>query len=260
MTSASDDSTRPLAGKVALVTGAARRVGRAIALELAERGAAIAVHHHRSRAEADALVAELRVAGRDARALAADLRDPAGCHRLVDDAVAWKGRLDVLVNNAATFDRVAFLDPDEARWETAWRDALAVDLTAPARLCRRAAPVLATHHGVIVNVLDVAVWQSWPHYTAHGAAKAGLTWLTRTLAVALAPQVRSVGVAPGIAEFPDDLDDEARRRLVSRVPLGRPGTPEELARAVAYLVTAEYVNGTVLVVDGGRLAATGEGV
>ncbi len=112
---------------------------------------------------------------------------------------------------------------------------------------------------MIVNVLDIAAWQAWPNYAHHGAAKAALAWLTRTLAVALAPHVRSVGVAPGIVEWPDELDEAARARLVAKVPLGRPGSAEDIARAVAYLAEAPYVNGTVLVVDGGRLAMTGEG-
>lgn len=259
----SEHTPGTLVGRVALVTGAGRRVGRAIALELGARGAAVVVHYRRDAAGAAAVCAELRARGGEALAVAADLADAGACQVLVDQAAAWRGRLDVLVNSAAPFRRLPFLDGADADWEAAWDEALAVVLRAPARLARRAAPHLGARGdaepGVIVNVLDIAAWQAWPSYAHHGAAKAGLAWLTRTLAVALAPRVRVVGVAPGIVDWPDGLDDATRRTLVARVPLGRAGSPGDVAQAVAYLATAPYVNGTVLVVDGGRLAASGEG-
>ncbi len=250
-----------LVGRVALVTGAGRRVGRSIALELAARGAAVVVHFRRNRGEADAVVAEIVERGGAAVALQAELADAAAGRRLIDEALAWRGGLDVLVNSASPFARVPFVGGDDAAWEAAWQESLDVTLRAPARLARHAAGALARSPagGVIVNVLDIAAWQAWPNYAHHGAAKAGLAWLTRTLAVALAPGVRCVGVAPGIVQWPDDLDDAARKRLLERVPLGRAGTPEDIAGAVAYLCAAPYVNGTVLVVDGGRLAMSGEG-
>jgi pteridine reductase len=253
-----DDDTQPLAGKVALVTGGARRVGRAIASELAAAGAKVAIHYNTSKADATALVEELEAAGRTAQAFQADLGDGAECARLIDEVLAWDWRLDVLVNNAAVFKRLPFTGGDDATWESAWADAIDVNLLGPARLARRAAAPLATTRGVIVNILDIAALQAWPTYTHYGASKAGLAWLTRTLAVALAPEVRVVGVAPGIAEFPEALDAAARERLVDKVPLKRPGSGADIAQAVRYLVTADYVTGAVIAVDGGRLVATGD--
>lgn len=241
---------RTLEGKVALVTGGARRVGAAIARELGAAGAAVAVHYRSSRSDAEALARALG----EARTFAADLSDPIACARLIDEVVAWRGRLDVLVNNASVFAPLPFVGGDDDAWERAFRGSLDVNLLAPARLARRAASFLGRTEGVIVNLLDIAVAQSWPTYAHYGAAKAGLAWLTRTLAVALAPRVRSVGIAPGIASFPDDLDAAARARLVARVPLARPGTPEDVARAVRFAVESPYVTGTIIVVDGGRLA------
>jgi pteridine reductase len=249
---------------VALVTGAGRRVGRAIALELAARGAEVVVHYRSGQAEAAAVVAEIVAGGGAAVALGADLADAAAGRRLVDEAVAWRGRLDVLVNSASPFQRLPFLGGDDDAWEAAWQESLAVTLRAPARLARRAATALAASQapggGVVVNVVDIAAWQAWPNYAHHGAAKAGLAWLTKTLAVALAPGVRVAGVAPGIVEWPESMAANAQReQLLSKVPLGRAGSAADVAGAVAYVCEATYVNGTVIVVDGGRLAQTGEG-
>jgi pteridine reductase len=255
--------TTSLAGRVALVTGAGRRVGKTIALELAARGAAIVVHYRSGAAEAAEVVRGIVASGGAAVALAADLADAAAGRRLVDEAIAWRGQLDVLVSSASPFTRLPFLGGDDAAWEAAWDDSLAVTLRAPARLARHAAAALARSAapggGVVVNLCDIAAWQAWPHYAHHGAAKAGLVWLTKTLAVALAPHVRCVGVAPGIVEWPDTLDDAVRQKLLAKVPLGHAGSGEDVAGAVAYLCEAKYVNGTVIVVDGGRLAQTGEG-
>jgi pteridine reductase len=251
----------PLAGRTALVTGGARRVGRAIALELGARGANVVVAHRQSPAEAAQVVSELAAMGRQARAIAQDLAVTDGPARLVAQA----GALDILVCSAGPFTRLPFVGGDDAAWEAAWAESLALTVMAPARLARAAAPSLARAHasggpaGVIVNILDIAAYQAWPHYAHHGAAKAALAHLTKTLAVALAPAVRVVGVAPGIVDWPADLDPAARQRLTARVPAGRPGTPGDVARAVSDLVLADYITGSVVFVDGGRLAATGEG-
>ncbi len=251
------DHSKPFEGKVALVTGASRRVGRAIAVELGMRGAMVAVHHRDSAKDADAVVFDLGIEGAYARAFQADLGDGVECAKLVEAVMGWKGRLDVVVNNAAVFRKVPFVGGDDAAWERAWAEALDVNLLAPARLARHAAPRMSDG-GVIVNLVDIAARQAWPSYAHYGASKAGLEWLTRTLAVALAPRLRVCGVAPGIAEFPTDMPADVRAGLVARVPLGRPGTPEAIARAVSYLVGADYVTGSILTVDGGRVAATGE--
>lgn len=258
-------SESTLSNRVALVTGASRRVGRAIALALAERGAQIVVHHRDSASEADEVVEVIHKMGGQAVAIRADLADPAGCRELVDAAAGFRGRLDVLVNSASPFRRLPFVDADDEAWEAAWDEALAVTLRAPARLMRMTAPLLGAASatggpsGVVVNVLDIAAYQAWPSYAHHGAAKAGLTWLTRTMAVALAPHVRVAGVAPGIVDWPANTQAPERERLLARVPLARVGQPDDVAQAVGYLAGASYVTGTVLVVDGGRLAQSGEG-
>jgi NAD(P)-dependent dehydrogenase (short-subunit alcohol dehydrogenase family) len=254
-----DHTTKTLTGKVALVTGGARRVGRAIAMELGLAGASVAIHYRASDKDADAVAADLALEGAYARSFAADLADGAACKNLVEAVVGWKGRLDIVVNNAAVFPRVPFLGGDDTAWESAWAEALDVNVLAPARIVRAAAPALAASGtGVVVNMIDIAAQQAWPAYTAYGSSKAALAWLTRTLAVALAPKVRVCGIAPGIAEFPDDMSAEIRERLVAKVPLARAGSPEAIARAVRFLVEHDYITGTILPVDGGRLAATGE--
>jgi pteridine reductase len=252
--------TMSLAGRVALVTGGARRVGRGIALALGAAGVDVVVHHRRSHADADAVVAELRALGRRAWALQGDLGDPGTPARLCAEALAAAGRLDILVNSAGPFTRVPFLDGDEAAWEAAWQESLALTVMAPARLARQAAAALSagSSPGVIVNILDIAAYQAWPSYLHHATAKAALAHMTRGLAAALAPGVRVVGVAPGIVDWPDELSDEARRKLVARVPLGRAGTPADVGQAVVSLCQADYVTGSVLVVDGGRLVAAGD--
>jgi pteridine reductase len=239
------------AGKTVLVTGAARRVGRAIALAFADAGADVAVHHRASRADAEAVVAAIGSRGRRARAFAAELTDPRQAAALVADVVAELGGLDALVNSAASFVRAPFVGGADAEWERAWRVSVDTNLVAPARLARLAAPGLAARQGVIVNLLDIAAMTAWPAYAHHGAAKAGLEHLTRALAIALAPDVRVVGVSPGIAEFPHDMPEPERRRLIEKTALRRPGRPEDVAEAVLFLAGQRYTTGVVLPVDGG---------
>ncbi|HEY4186999.1 MAG TPA: SDR family oxidoreductase [Polyangia bacterium] len=245
---------RELAGRAVLVTGAGVRVGRAIAEELGRAGARVAVHYARSAAGARATVRAIEAAGEAgrARAFGADLSTPANAVGLIADVVAWAGRLDVLVCSAAAFDRRPFETIDER----AWRDMLALNLEAPFRLAQAAAPHLRKRGGVIVNILDVAAFHAWSGYAHYGAAKAGLAMLTRILALELAPKVRVVAVAPGTVAFPDDYPEADRRRIVARIPLGRVGAPGDVARAVRFLCGADYVTGSVVTVDGGRMAGT----
>jgi len=243
-------SRGPLAGRTALVTGAGVRVGRAIALELGRAGARVAVHYARSATGARGTVRAIEATGGVARAFAADLSTPANAAPLIAEVVRWAGRLDVLVCSAAAFDRRPFEEIDER----AWREMLALNLEAPFRLAQAAAPHLRRRGGVIVNILDVAAFQAWKGYAHYGTAKAGLAMLTRILALELAPRVRVAAVAPGTVAFPDDYPATERQRIVSRIPLGRVGTPADVARAVHYLCTADYVTGSVITVDGGRMA------
>lgn len=245
-------SAQSLKGQVALVTGAGVRVGRAIATALADAGCAVVVHHHRSARPAAALVRSLVDRGGAACSVQADLGVRGEPERVVREALAWRGRLDLLVNSAAAFERRAFVDIDDDALERM----LAVNLLAPFRLTRAAVPALTRRRGLVVNILDVAAFHAWRGYAHYGAAKAGLAMLTRILAVELAPRVRVCGIAPGTVAFPPDYDPEARRRVVANIPLGRVGRPEDVAQAVLYLANAPYVTGSVIAVDGGRLAGS----
>ena len=230
-----------LDGKTVLVTGAARRVGRAIAETLAEAGARVVIHHAHSPREAESLALTLE----EALVVQADLREPEAAERLVDAARAHgRGRLDALVSSAADFQRTPLAELTDEKWEAM----LALNLTAPMRLARAAVPA-----GVraIVNIVDVAAWQPWPNWLAYSTSKAALLHLTRCLALELAPAVRVNAVAPGTADFPDDWDAARRQRMVERIPLAREGTPQDVARAVKYLLSEDYLTGVCLPVDGG---------
>ncbi len=249
--------------KVALVTGAGIRIGAAIATALCEHGHTVWIHCGRSTTEAHALAATLRERhGEDAIAgvVPADLREPSERAALVaevlDPASTTGGRLDVLVNNAASFERGEFLSRTDAELERV----LQLNLVAPLSLVRSCAAALArAESGCVVNIVDVHGLVPVAGYLDHCVAKAGLELATRALAVELAP-VRVNAVAPGTVEWPTDprFDrPELREAVVRRIPLGRIGTREDVAGAVLYLVGARHTSGHCLVVDGGRMAAAG---
>jgi pteridine reductase len=240
-----------LAGKVILVTGAGRRVGSAIALACADVGADVAVCFRTSRDGANRTAAAVRERGRAGETFQADVSAPREAKRLVDEVIARFGAIDILVNSAAIFARHPFEGGDDAAWEKAWRSAIDTNLIAPARLARLAAPALRARHGAIVNIIDVGASLAWPGYAHYTAAKAGLLHLTRTLAVALAPDVRVNSVSPGIAAFPDDMPEQERQALVARTALDRPGTPADVGAAVVFLASQPYLTGIDLAVDGG---------
>ena len=239
-----------LAGRTALVTGAGVRVGRAIAEELARAGARVAVHYARSARGAAATVRAIEAGRGRARAFAADLSVAGAPARLVQDVVAWAGRLDILVCSAAAFDRRPFEQIDER----AWRDMMALNLEAPFRLAQASARHLCRRKGVIINILDVAAFHAWKGYAHYAASKAGLAMLTRVLALELAPKARVVGIAPGTVLFPTDYPAADRERIIASIPLKRVGTPGDVARAARFLSSASYITGAVLPVDGGRMA------
>lgn len=241
------------AAPVALVTGGARRVGRAIVLELARHGFAVVVHYHESRDEAALTVRDVEASGGRALALRADLRRRAELEGLFGSvAEAW-GRLDLLVNNASSFFATPFGTVDEAQWD----ELLATNLKAPFFAAQLAAPLLqAGGRGQIVNVLDAAIGRPWRSYLPYVAAKAGLEALTRGLARALAPAVRVNAVAPGPVLLPEEMAPAERAKAIDATLLKRAGTPEALARTVAFLATGpDYLTGAVIPVDGGRALA-----
>lgn len=233
----------------ALVTGAAVRVGRAIALGLARAGARVVVHYGGSEREASDVVAEIRGGGGEATAIQADLSDLSAVHRLADEATDAFGGLDVLVNSAATFAGAAVEEVDQETYDAT----MAVNLRAPFFLTRRLAPVLRRDGGgVVLNIADLAGVQAWSGHAAHGIAKAGLLHFTRIAARQLGPDIRVNAIAPGTVLPPEGTPDEEVRKLASRAALKRTGSPDDVVEAVLYLVNAGFVTGQVLAVDGGR--------
>jgi pteridine reductase len=242
-----------LNGRVALVTGSARRLGRSIAGALAEAGCAIVIHHHASSAEAGDAVRECQAHGVDAEAFQADLGDPSQIDRLFAQLESSFGRLDILVNNAAIFAGAPAtqITPEE------WNRVLNLNLRAPFFCSQHAARLMKrTGAGSIVNIADVAAFQAWPGYAHYCVSKAGLVMATRVLARALAPEVRVNAVAPGPVLPPDDASAAERERLAELTALKRLGRPEDVVQAVLFLVGSSYITGETIVVDGGKLLRT----
>ncbi|MGH8225956.1 MAG: pteridine reductase [Gammaproteobacteria bacterium] len=242
-----------LSGRVALVTGGARRIGAAVVRELHTRGMRVAIHHRGSAAAAARLAAELEGARPDSAAImAADFDDAQASAALVAAVRERFGRLDLLVNNASIFVRapLAELTPEH------WQKLLAANLTAPLFLAKAAAPLLAEQGGSIVNVTDAYANRLPVGYGAYAATKAALGDLTRSLARELAPGVRVNAVAPGAILWPEtEPDAAAQKAMLAGIPLARLGEPEDIARAVAWLAGETYLTGVILPVDGGRSLA-----
>ena len=241
---------RDLRGGVALVTGGARRLGRAFAEALAADGLRVAVHYGASESEAKETVARIEAAGGTAAAFGADLRDAVAAQALPGRVVEHFGGLDVLVNSAAVMERI----PVAETTVEAWDSILDLNLRAPFFVAQQAAPHLAARRGTIVNIADLSGFEPWRNYPAHSVSKAGVVMLTKVLAVALAPEITVNGIAPGTVLLPDDWGDDRREFLAATTPLGRLGTPDDAVQALRYLVFhAEFVTGETVVVDGGRL-------
>jgi pteridine reductase len=251
------ESANPLAEKVVLVTGAARRVGAAIAAAFHAEGARVAVHFRHSKQEAEALAGRLNATRPgSARTFPADLGDPAGCEALPAAVVRAFGRLDVLVNNASTFyaTPVGTITPDQ------FDDLVGTNLRAPLFLSQAAAPELARRGGLILNIADIHGLRPLARHSVYCAAKAALVMLTRSLARELGPAVRVNAIAPGPVLWPEHgVDAELRERIIARTALKRGGTPEDVAKAAIFFAQgAPFVTGEVLAVDGGRLAGSGD--
>jgi pteridine reductase len=235
----------------ALVTGAAKRVGRAIALALGASGMDVAIHYRASEEEADATCRELSELGARAMKLQADLTDRTAARKVVDDAASSLGGLDLLVVNAAGYERAAFDDLDDAAWDRM----LELNLTSPFVLAQRATPLLRAAKGSIVFVTCASATVPFRRHLPYVVSKGGLRHLMRTLALELAPDVRVNAVAPGTVLVPDDMSEADATRIRNRIPMGRFGAPDDVAQAVLYLVNAPFVTGHEIVVDGGRTVA-----
>ena len=239
-------------GKVVLITGGAKRVGAAICRRLHAAGALLVLHYRHSAGEARLLSAELNHARADSVALIqADLLDDAKLVSVVDQTVQTFGRLDALINNASSF----FATPVGDITPEHWQDLIGTNLKAPMFLAQAAAPALRKSQGAIVNITDIHAERPLKNYVVYSVAKAGLIGLTRSLARELAPDVRVNAVAPGPILWPDDdsFDELSRQRIISHTPLRREGAPDDIARAVHFLLEdAGYVTGETIHVDGGR--------
>ena len=236
---------------VVLVTGAARRIGAAVARHLHEQGYAVAIHYRQSKSDAEALANEL-CATRPGSAIAmgAELASAADCARRVDEAAGWGGRLDAVVNNASSFFRTPLGTVDESAWTTL----IDGNLKASFFVSQRAAPCLRQTRGAIVNICDVHTERPLPGFSVYTAAKAGIVSLTRSLALELAPAVRVNAISPGSLTWPEDatFSEEERVAAEAAIPLARIGTGIDIARAVHFLLRGnDYITGQILNVDGG---------
>lgn len=235
--------------RAALVTGAAKRVGRAIALALAEAGFCVAVHYRESAEAAEATAAAIRQLGAGAVTVAADLANEPEAAGLLDRAAAEFGPIGVLVNNAATFERDEWHDATRAGWEAHMQP----NLRAPFVLIQRFATLLpAAAEGVVVNMLDERVWSPTPHFVSYTVAKAALWTLTRSLALALAPHIRVNGIGPGPTLPSRRQTPQQFARQSAAVPLGHGAPPEEIGRAVLCILALPSLTGQMLALDGGQ--------
>lgn len=240
-----------LHGKVALITGGAKRIGACLARVLHARGMAVAIHYHSSPDAAHALQDELNAQRESSCMLIqCELTEYSKLKPMVDECARRMGRLDVLINNASAFYPTPVGNVDEPQWNTL----LETNLKAPFFLMQAAAPHLKKQQGSIINLIDIYAERPLPDHEIYCASKAGLASLTRSFAQSLAPEIRVNGIAPGAILWPENQHDEvAQKRLVSRIPLRRSGDPQDIANAALYLInSAAYTSGQILAVDGGR--------
>jgi pteridine reductase len=240
-----------LTGKVALVTGAARRIGAAISSCLHEHGASVAIHYRGSADEAKALCAELNALRADsALPVQADLSDVGSLPALVKAVSTWQSRLDILINNASSFYPTPLGEVTEAQWD----DLVGSNFKAPLFLSQAALTDLRQARGVIINIVDIHAQRPLRNHAVYGSAKAGLAMLTRSLAKDLAPDVRVNGVSPGAIMWPEaEMSEQTKASILKQIPAGRAGNAADIAGCVLYLVRdATYVTGQIIAVDGGR--------
>lgn len=244
------NNSQTLEHKTALITGGARRIGASITRLLHDAGMDIVIHYRHSTDEAEALVAELNgIRADSATCLQAELSEIDELETLIHAALRFNGRLDALINNASAF----YPTPLETLEDRHWHELIDVNLKAPLFLAKYAAAELQKRHGCIINLGDIHADRPLRGHPVYSISKAGLDMLTMTLAKELAPEVRVNGVSPGAVLWPEDMDEDTQRQILSRIMLGRRGEPEDVAKAVLYLVRdADYVTGQIITVDGGR--------
>ena len=240
----------PLEGRTALVTGASRRIGAAIAEALHAAGARVGIHYRNSADEARALRERLNDSrAQSAEIFQAEIGDAAAVTAMAAAFAGWAGRVDLLVNNASSF----YATPVGSISEADWDNLVGSNLKGPLFLSQALAPELARQQGAIVNIVDIHARRPLRDHAVYGAAKAGLEMLTRSLAKDLAPEIRVNGVAPGAILWPEaGMTEAARSAILKQIPLARSGSPTDIADCVRYLATAPYVTGQIIAVDGGR--------
>jgi len=236
-----------LKGKVVLVTGAGRRVGRAIAEALGAEGMRVAAHHHESSGGASDVADVIRAGGGEAAIFSADLSKPSEPDSLVASVAKHFGTFDVVINSAAVMWRTPFGTIDSETWDRMF----AINVRAPFFIAQAAARYM-TQGGAIVNIADLAAFETWPEFVPHNITKAAVVHMTHTLARMLAPAIRVNAVAPGAVLMPENTPPEITQRMISTTPLRRLGSPDDVVGAIRYLLGADYVTGETLIVDGGR--------
>jgi pteridine reductase len=208
----------------------------------------VAVHYNAAAAGAQETLEQIRAAGGDGEIIAADLTHPDAPSGLMKDVATRFGGLDVLVNSAAVMVRTPFGEVTPKQWDAI----MALNLRAPFFLAQAAAPLLRAARGVVVNIADLAAFETWPAYLPHGISKSGVVTLTRSLARVLAPEVRVAGIAPGTVLLPDNWDPEAAEHLRQTTPLERNGSPGDVTATVLFVLDSDYLTGETIIVDGGR--------
>ncbi len=236
--------------KVVLITGAAHRIGATTARLLHSQGMNIVLHYRHSREAAEKLQLDLEQQRNDSVVLVqADLHHTHELPDLVEQAAKVWDRLDVLINNASSF----YATPIETADETQWDDLMGSNVKAPFFLAKAAAPYLKQQQGCIVNIVDIHAERPLRNFPIYSMAKAALAMMTKALAADLGPEIRVNGIAPGAILWPENLDDKAKEKIISRTFLKRRGEPSDIAKAILYLIRdAEYMTGQIMAVDGGR--------
>lgn len=237
-------------GKLAVVTGGARRIGQSLVEMVASLGARPIIHYYRSREQADALAKKF-----NGWAIQADLSSADDAQQLVAAVAALPGELAIWVNNASGFERRKLSESDDALWQSTMQ----LNLLSPISVARGAAQLMGEAKetdGLIVNMLDIAAYQPWKGFAHHCVSKAGLAMATRSLAIELGPEIRVCGIVPGAILPSEELSETETERIVSRIPAKRRGTPSEIAQALRHLIEADYMTGSSISVDGGLLATS----